>query len=62
MPRAATADNAPILTIRLRADLRVWLAANHTQPGPIWRAITKQHHPDHPGPCEPITDEPLCRG
>ncbi|WP_309663653.1 YdeI/OmpD-associated family protein [Tabrizicola sp.] len=58
----AAADNAPILTIRSRADLRAWLAANHTQPGPIWLASYKKHHPDYLGPYGSITEELLCWG
>ncbi|MCX7288457.1 MAG: YdeI/OmpD-associated family protein [Rhodobacterales bacterium] len=56
------ADAAPILTIRSRADLRAWLAANHMKPGPIWLASYKKGHPDHLGPYGPITEELLCWG
>lgn len=56
------ADNAPILTVRSRADLRSWLAENHVKPGPVWLASYKKGHPDHLGPHEPITEELLCWG
>lgn len=56
------ADNAPILTIRSRAELREWLAANHARPGPIWLASYKKHHPDTLGPYGSVTEELLCWG
>ncbi len=56
------ADNAPILTIRSRAELREWLAANHASAGPIWLASYKKHHPDYLGHYGPITEELLCWG
>jgi uncharacterized protein YdeI (YjbR/CyaY-like superfamily) len=56
------ADNAPILTIRTRQELRNWLATNFMTPGPIWLASYKKHHPDYLGPYGPITEELLCWG
>jgi uncharacterized protein YdeI (YjbR/CyaY-like superfamily) len=58
----AAADDAPILTIRSRADLRAWLAENHMIPGPVWLASYKKGHPDYLGPYGAITEELLCWG
>jgi uncharacterized protein YdeI (YjbR/CyaY-like superfamily) len=55
------ADDAPILTVRTRADLRDWLAAHHTEKGPVWLASFKRHHPDYLA-YEPIVEELLCWG
>lgn len=55
------ADNAPMLTIRSRAELRGWLAAHHAEKGPVWLATFKKHHPDYL-PYEPIVEELLCWG
>jgi hypothetical protein len=44
---ARAAEDAPILTVRTRADLRDWLAAHHTEKGPVWLASYKKHHPDY---------------
>jgi uncharacterized protein YdeI (YjbR/CyaY-like superfamily) len=55
------ADNAPILTIRARAELRAWLAEHHAEKGPVWLASFKKHHPDYL-PYEPIVEELLCWG
>lgn len=59
MTRAA--EDAPILTVRSRAELRDWLAANHASPGPVWLASYKKHHP-HYMPYEPLVEELLCWG
>jgi uncharacterized protein YdeI (YjbR/CyaY-like superfamily) len=59
MPRAA--EDAPILTVRSRAELRAWLAANHAGKGPVWLATYKKHHPDYL-PYEPQVEELLCWG
>lgn len=58
----AAAENAPIVTIRSRADLRAWLAENHATSKAVWLASYKKHHPDYIGPPEPITEELLCWG
>lgn len=58
---ARAADDAPILTIRSRAELRDWLAAHHTDPGPVWLATFKRHHPDYLA-YEPQVEELLCWG
>jgi len=55
------ADNAPILTIRDRADLRAWLAANHATSKSVWLASYKKHHPDYLA-YEPQVEELLCWG
>ena len=55
------ADDAPILTVRTRAGLRDWLAAHHTERGPVWLASFKRHHPDYLA-YEPIVEELLCWG
>jgi uncharacterized protein YdeI (YjbR/CyaY-like superfamily) len=55
------ADGAPILTVRTRADLRDWLAAHHTENGPVWLASFKRHHPDYLA-YEPMVEELLCWG
>ena len=55
------ADDAPILTVRSRAELRDWLAAHHAEPGPVWLAGYKKHHPDYM-PYEPLVEELLCWG
>jgi uncharacterized protein YdeI (YjbR/CyaY-like superfamily) len=55
------AENAPILTIRTRPDLRAWLAANHATHGSLWLATFKKHHPDYLA-YEPMVEELLCWG
>jgi uncharacterized protein YdeI (YjbR/CyaY-like superfamily) len=55
------ADDAPILTVRTRADLRVWLAAHHGDKGPVWLASFKRHHADYLA-YEAIVEELLCWG
>jgi uncharacterized protein YdeI (YjbR/CyaY-like superfamily) len=55
------ADNAPILTIRSRADLRAWLEANHATSKAVWLATFKKHHPDYLA-YEPQVEELLCWG
>lgn len=56
-----TAKDAPILTIRTRADMRTWLAANHATHGSVWLATYKKHHPDYLA-YEPVVEELLCWG
>jgi uncharacterized protein YdeI (YjbR/CyaY-like superfamily) len=55
------ADTAPILTVRTRAELRDWLAANHATSPAVWLATFKRHHPDYLAH-EPIVEELLCWG
>jgi uncharacterized protein YdeI (YjbR/CyaY-like superfamily) len=55
------ADDAPILTIRARAELRDWLAANHTTSKAVWLATYKKPHPDHV-PHKTVVEELLCWG
>lgn len=57
----AAADDAPIVTVRSRADLRAWLAAHHADPGPVWLACYRKHHPDYLS-AEESTEELLCWG
>lgn len=58
---ARAAEDAPILTIRSRAELRDWLAAHHGEKGPVWLASFKKHHPDYLA-YEPQVEELLCWG
>jgi len=51
----------PLLTIRSRAELRDWLAANHATAGSQWLATFKRHHSDYLA-YEPIVQELLCWG
>ena len=55
------ADDAPILTIRSRTDLRAWLARNHATSSAVWLATYKKHHPDYLA-YEPQVEELLCWG
>ncbi|MGL4322081.1 MAG: YdeI/OmpD-associated family protein [Paracoccaceae bacterium] len=55
------ADDAPVLTIRTRAELRDWLAANHATAKSVWLATFKRHHPDYLA-YEPQVEELLCWG
>ncbi len=57
----AAADDAPIMTIRARADLRDWLAQNHATAKSVWLATFKRHHPDYLA-YEPCVEELLCWG
>jgi uncharacterized protein YdeI (YjbR/CyaY-like superfamily) len=58
---ARAADDAPVLTVRTRADLRAWLSGHHAGPGPVWLATYKKHHPDYLA-YEPQVEELLCWG
>ena len=53
--------NAPLVTVRNRAALREWLAANHATSGTVWLATYKRHHPDYLG-WETLVEELLCWG
>ena len=55
------ADDAPILTIRTRPELRAWLQANHATSKAVWLASYKKHHPDYLA-YEPQVEELLCWG
>lgn len=57
----AAADDAPIVTVRNRADLRDWLAAHHHEKGPVWLACYRRHHASYLSP-EESTEELLCWG
>lgn len=58
---ARAAEDAPILTVRARAELRDWLAEHHQEKGPVWLATFKRHHPDYLA-YEPQVEELLCWG
>lgn len=53
--------DAPLITVRNRAELRDWLAANHATSGTVWLATYKRHHPDYLA-WEPLVEELLCWG
>lgn len=57
----AAADDAPIVTIRSRAELRAWLATNRDTAKAVWLASFKKHHPDYLA-YETIVEELLCWG
>lgn len=58
---ARAAEDAPILTVRSRAELRDWLAEHHQEKGPVWLATFKRHHPDYLA-YEAQVEELLCWG
>lgn len=53
--------DAPVITVRSRAELRAWLAANHATSGTVWLATYKRHHPDYLD-WESLVQELLCWG
>ncbi len=55
------AEDAPVLTVHSRADLRAWLAAHHATAGATWLALWKKPHPGHL-PYETLVEELLCWG
>lgn len=55
------AEDAPLLTIHSRANLRDWLSANHATGTATWLALWKKPHPGHL-PYEVIVEELLCWG
>jgi uncharacterized protein YdeI (YjbR/CyaY-like superfamily) len=57
----AAAEDAPVLTIHSRADLRDWLAAHHETGNAVWLALWKKPHPGHV-PYETVVEELLCWG
>lgn len=57
----AASDDAPILSVRSRPELRDWLASNHATARALWLASYKKHHPDYLA-YEPIVAELLCWG
>jgi uncharacterized protein YdeI (YjbR/CyaY-like superfamily) len=58
---ARAAENAPMVPIGSRKDLRDWLAANHATSGTVWLCIWKKPNPDHV-PYEVIVEELICWG
>jgi uncharacterized protein YdeI (YjbR/CyaY-like superfamily) len=57
----AAADDAPIITIRARAELRAWLATHHASSKAVWLATYKKSHPNYLA-YEPLVEELLCWG
>jgi uncharacterized protein YdeI (YjbR/CyaY-like superfamily) len=53
--------DAPLITVRNRADLREWLAANHATSPTVWIATYKRHHPAYLD-WESLVQELLCWG
>jgi hypothetical protein len=54
------ADNAPIVTLRSRADLRAWLTENHATAKVVRLASGKKPRPDDIAH-EPQAEKLLCR-
>jgi uncharacterized protein YdeI (YjbR/CyaY-like superfamily) len=54
-------DDAPVVAVHNRAELRAWLAAHHGEMRPAWLACYRPHHPDFLSPME-STEELLCWG
>ncbi|MFM7333398.1 MAG: YdeI/OmpD-associated family protein [Tabrizicola sp.] len=52
----AAADDAPIVTVRSRADLRVWLAENHATARAVWLATYRKPNPDYLPPEDRIEE------
>ncbi|WP_158270012.1 YdeI/OmpD-associated family protein [Litoreibacter ponti] len=53
--------DAPEVEVRSRAELRAWLAENHTQSGSVWLVSYKASHPDYLS-VEERVKELLCWG
>jgi uncharacterized protein YdeI (YjbR/CyaY-like superfamily) len=58
---ARSLDDAPVITVRNRTELRDWLAANHADAGSVWLATFRRHHADYLS-YEPMVEELLCWG
>ncbi len=58
---ASAAEDAPVVPIRSRRDLRDWLAANHAGSGTVWLCIWKKPNPDHV-PYPEVVEELICWG
>jgi uncharacterized protein YdeI (YjbR/CyaY-like superfamily) len=61
MQAIPAAEEAPLLTIHSRADLRDWLDANHAKGGAVWLALWKKPHPGYVA-YETVVEELLCWG
>lgn len=61
MPNRPLAD-APQIEVTSTADLREWLAANHTQTAGVWLVTFKKATPDKHVPTSDIVDQCLCFG
>lgn len=55
------ADDAFVLSVRSRAELRAWLAENHANTKAVWLASFKKHHPNYLA-YEAMVEELLCWG
>jgi uncharacterized protein YdeI (YjbR/CyaY-like superfamily) len=50
------ATDAPIVTVRSRAELRAWLAENHATAKAVWLATWRKPHPDYLAPEDRIEE------
>ncbi len=55
------ADDAPLVTVRSRADLRAWLGEHHATAKTVWLATYKRSHPDYLA-YDSLVEELLCWG
>jgi uncharacterized protein YdeI (YjbR/CyaY-like superfamily) len=58
---ARAAEDAPVVTVRSRAELRDWLAQHFGEAGPYWLACYRRHHADYLAATD-STEELLCWG
>jgi uncharacterized protein YdeI (YjbR/CyaY-like superfamily) len=58
---AGAAENAPMLAVRSRAELRAWLAENHATSPSVW-LVTWKKHTDHYLSYGDLVEELLCWG
>jgi uncharacterized protein YdeI (YjbR/CyaY-like superfamily) len=58
---ARALDQAPVVTVASRAELRDWLAVNHAGGQTTWLATYRKHHPDHLANAA-LVEELLCWG
>jgi hypothetical protein len=56
---ARAAEGAPRVTVRSRADLRVWLADNHGEAGTQWLVTFRKPSPEHLPYREIVEELPL---
>jgi uncharacterized protein YdeI (YjbR/CyaY-like superfamily) len=49
-------DDAPIVTVRSRTELRAWLAKNHASAKAVWLATYRKPHPDYLPPEDRIEE------
>ncbi len=55
-------DTAPEVEVRSRAELRAWLATNHSRSGGVWLVTYKVSSPERYVPYAEIVEECLCFG